>query len=97
MMQIIRSTFKKLLNIHKYSKVAIKLGLTMMFFFYILAIVALWMSRDTEKYMYLMSVYRGCLEAAPACLAVGVCAGLLGDLMLRSNKNDNDSTDNDRP
>lgn len=89
----LRKVFKKLKNINPYSKFAIKLGFAFMLFFYITAIVAKLYTPYAADYFYAASVYAGSLEAAPACLAVGVCTGLLGDLMLSSGKEGKDDTD----
>lgn len=82
---------KKLGNIHRLSKLAIKLGAAMMALLYLVALLALLRAPHAADYFYVISVYRTALEAAPACLAVGVCAGLLGDLILRGSGSDNDS------
>jgi hypothetical protein len=54
--------------------------------FYITALAA-WIIAPTAKdYWAAVSICGGCLEAAPASLAASVCAGLIGDLMLRKRR-----------
>ena len=65
------------------SVLAFKLGAGMMLCFYIVGFVSYLSAPYVLNYSNAMALFRGCLEAAPASLAVGVCAGLLGDLMLR--------------
>lgn len=84
----LKETFRQL---HWLSQVSVKLGVTMMAFFYIVALLARFMALGAADYFYAMSVHYASLEAAPASLAVGICAGLLGDLMLRPRKPDDDS------
>ena len=90
-MQGIRKLVLQLKGLNTYSKMAVKLGLFLMICFYIVAIVAYLYADRAADYFHVMSVYRGSLEAAPACLAVGVVAGLLGDLMLSGAKGRDDS------
>lgn len=85
----LKSLIQKLRKIHRLSKVAVLLGVTLMTCFYIIAAIALRVAPKTEDYFYVLSIYHGALQAAPACLAVGVCAGLLGDLMLRGKSSEN--------
>lgn len=81
----IRKLRTRLGELADFSKISIKLGVSFMVCFYIVAIVAYLIAPHAANYFNAMAVYRGSLEAAPACLASGVCAGLLGDLMLKSN------------
>jgi hypothetical protein len=67
------------------------LGLALMVVFYIIALIAKLYVPYSTDYFEVLAVYRGCLEAAPTFLAVGVTAGLLGDLILRNGKADDDS------
>lgn len=82
---------KKLKTLHRLSKISIAVGSTAMTWFYIIALAAKLLTPYAADYYYAMSVYQGALQAAPACLAVGVAAGLLGDLMLRGS-NDSDAS-----
>ena len=75
----IASGYKKL---HDASKISISIGAITMSCFYITAIVAFLIAPHVN-YINAMLIHRGCLEAAPASMASGVCAGLLGDLMLK--------------
>ena len=68
-------------HMNRYSLLAMRLGFSLMLCFYIVAIVAR-LCAPYANYYNAMTLYRGALEAAPACLAVGVITGLLGDLML---------------
>ncbi|MDR2932315.1 MAG: hypothetical protein LBV27_04335 [Oscillospiraceae bacterium] len=83
----ILSRFKRL---HRLSKIAIKLGFLTMICFYITAAFAFYLAPHVN-YINAMTIYKGCLEAAPAAFAACVCAGLLGDLMLP--KSDQESSD----
>lgn len=91
-MQGIRKLVHKLKGLNTCSKMAIKLGFFLMICFYIIAIAAYLYADNSTDYFYAMSVYRGSLEAAPACLTVGIIAGLLGDLMLSDIHSKNDSS-----
>ena len=82
-MSYIARLFHLFRSLHPLAKAAIVLGLTMMTLFLVLAAVARLLAPECDDYFLAMSVSRGALQAAPACLAVGVCAGLIGDLMLR--------------
>lgn len=82
-MKSISHLLKKLHGLHKLSKISIRLGLALACTMYVVALLAWLYTPHAGDYLYVLSVQRGALEAAPACLAVGVCAGLLGDLMLR--------------
>ena len=64
-----------------YSHFAIKLGFYIMGCFYVVAAVAKYIAPLVPNYINAMIIYRGALEAAPASLASGVCAGLLCDLI----------------
>lgn len=92
-MHLFTKLVQKLKTLHPLSYVSFKLGITLMISLYIIAIAAYLLAPIATDYFYAMSVYRGCLQAAPASLAVGVCAGLLGDLMLRRNDGDHDLND----
>lgn len=78
--------FKELVHslkkINSFSKMAVRLGFYLMTCYYIVAVAARIAAPYVANYFRAMAVYRGCLEAAPASLAVGVCAGLLCDLIL---------------
>ncbi|GHU81169.1 hypothetical protein FACS1894191_7820 [Clostridia bacterium] len=89
MLKKILSRFKKL---HSMSKTAIWTGLLTMAGCYITAGFALIIAPHTN-YINAMTIYRGCLEAAPASLAACVCAGLLGDLMLPKSGDDENKED----
>jgi hypothetical protein len=86
---------KKLLaryrRLHTAAQTAMLLGFLTMICFYITAAFAYFIAPQVE-YSNAMTVYRGCLEAAPASLAAGVCAGFLGDLILSKHggKDDGD-------
>jgi hypothetical protein len=83
---------EKYRSLHPFSRFSMKLGFTLMTVFYILALAAKLYAPHAAKYFEVLAVYRGCLEAAPAFLAVGMTAGLLGDLILRNGKTDDDSS-----
>lgn len=82
-MKSISRLLKKLQGLHTLSKIAIKLGAVLAGAMYVVALVAWLYAPHATDYLYVLAMQRGALEAAPACLAVGICAGLLGDLMLR--------------
>ncbi|MDR2908870.1 MAG: hypothetical protein LBU86_03175 [Oscillospiraceae bacterium] len=69
------------------AKTALRLGAGLMLIFYIVGFASLIGARYVDNYFHAMSLYRGCLEAAPASLLAGVGGGLLGDLMLRGSGN----------
>ncbi len=74
-----------------YPKLAIQLGAGMMLVFYIVGVISLLSAPYVPNYFHAVTLYRGCMEAAPASFAAGVCAGLLGDLMLgRQDRNKDD-------
>ena len=70
------------------SIISFKLGAGMMICFYIVGFVSLLTAPYWENYFNAVALYHGCMEAAPASLAVGVIAGLLGDMMLRHGGKD---------
>lgn len=76
--------FAQLKQIHRLSKLAMQLGLASMLCLYIISGLAYLLAPHVPNYFYAMSIHYGALEGAPACLAVGICAGLMGDLMLRN-------------
>jgi hypothetical protein len=84
---------KKLLErfhrLHPVAQIAILLGFLTMLCFYITAAFAYIIAPQVD-YANAMTVHRGCLEAAPASLAAGVCAGLLGDLILSKHGGQDD-------
>lgn len=82
-MESVRRLYRQLKQLHPLAILSIKLGFFLMICLYIIAILAHLLAPYAADYFYAMSVYRGGLEAAPASFAAGVCAGLLGDLMLR--------------
>ncbi|MCL2578958.1 MAG: hypothetical protein FWE32_02885 [Oscillospiraceae bacterium] len=65
------------------SRLSFKLGAGMMVCFYIVGYVSLLTAPYHANYGRAVALFYGCLEAAPASLAAGVIAGVLGDLMLR--------------
>lgn len=79
---------KKLINRLKeangFSKLAVKLGALMMSSFYITGIIAYIIAPDVPNYFGAMNVFRGCMEAAPASLASGICAAVVSELVYRS-------------
>ncbi len=77
---------KELARLRPLSRLAIKLGAATMLAFYIVGFVSRLSAHAAADYFRAMALYRGCMEAAPASLAAGVCAALLGDLMLRDKK-----------
>lgn len=87
-MKRLHSLLGKMRSLHPLSKTAIGVGCSLMVSFYIIAIAALLIAPHAADYFYAMSVHNGALQAAPACLAVGVCSGLVGDLMLRGPSDD---------
>lgn len=89
-MQEIKRLWKRLKTTNTYAKHAFSLGLTLMIGFYITALIAYWFAPQAPDYLYVISICRGSLEAAPACLIVGIGAALLGDLLLERNE-DNES------
>lgn len=76
---------KFLQQFHPLCFFSVRLGFACMLAFYIIAVIARKMAPYAPDFFYAMSFYRGALEAAPACLAVGICCALLGDLMLKKN------------
>lgn len=82
-MKSVSELLKKLQGLHKLSKLSVRLGAALTGLLYVAALLAWLYAPHASDYLYAMSVCRGALEAAPACFAVGVCAGLIGDLMLR--------------
>ncbi len=74
---------KELAKLQPVSRLAIELGAATMLAFYIVGFVSRLSAPVTANYINAITLYRGCMEAAPASFAAGVCAALLGDLMLR--------------
>lgn len=94
-MKSLKKMLRRLGKLNKVSKLSIWLGFYLMICFYIVAITA-YLIAPYANYFRAMTLYRGGLEAAPASLAVGVCAGLLGDLMLVSKKPGDKPSDEDK-
>ena len=82
-MRWIRELPEKFSQLSEMSVFAFKLGAGMMFCFYIIGFISLLSAPYVSNYFNAMALFRGCMEAAPASLAAGVAAGLLGDMMLR--------------
>lgn len=74
-------------QLHPFSRVSFKLGLYLMMMFYIVGLVSRFSAPYVPNYHNAISLFRGCMEAAPASLAAGALAGLLGDLMMKNGKN----------
>lgn len=85
-MSYITRLIKLFRSLHPLAKTAMLLGLTMMTFFFVLAAACRLLAPVCKDYFFALSVSSAALEAAPASLAVGVCSGLLGDLMLRKHR-----------
>lgn len=92
-MKRFQAIIRALRGLHKLSRIAVEIGAAWMSGMYVVACIARLMAPYATNYFYAMSVYRGALEAAPACLAVGVCAGLIGDLMLHEGRPKDDPSD----
>ena len=82
-MRWIRNMPKEFSELPKMSILSFKLGAGMMVCFYIVGFVSLLSAPYVNNYFNAMALFRGCMEAAPASLAVGVIAGLLGDMILK--------------
>lgn len=82
-MSLLREIKKRFRELGPYPRLAIKLGAGLMLVFYIVGFVSWLTAPYVPNYFNAMALYRGCMEAGPACLAAGVCGGLLGDMMLR--------------
>lgn len=80
-MKMIRKALTRFRRMHGMTRLAIGLGAATMLCFYITAVFALVIAPYVD-YANAMTIHRGCLEAAPASLASGVCAGLIGDVIL---------------
>jgi hypothetical protein len=76
-----------------YSKMCFRLGFYLMLCFYIVAVASYFAAPYVANYFRAMAVFIGCLEAAPASLAAGVCAGFLCDMIFSSQNHDGKSSD----
>ena len=74
---------KEFSKLSEMSILSFKLGAGMMVCFYIVGFISLLSAPYVNNYFNALALFRGCMEAAPASLAVGVIAGLLGDVILR--------------
>jgi len=79
----IRELRERFSQLSKMSIISFKLGAGMMVCFYIVGFISLWRAPYSYNFFNAMALFRACMEAAPASLAVGVVAGLLGDMMLK--------------
>ncbi len=79
-------------SLHPISRLSFKLGAALMTCFYITGLVSYLTAFHVANWEHAMAVYSGSMQAAPASLAAGVCAGLLGDLLVRKSggKNNDD-------
>jgi len=68
-----------------FSKWVIRVGLLMMVLCYLLGAVCYQIAPDARDFSAVMAMAEGFCEAAPACLASGVCAGLLCDLIIKKD------------
>ena len=82
-MRWIRKVPDKFSQLSELSILSFELGAGMMLCFYIVGFVSLLSAPYVNNFSGAVALYYACLEAAPASLAAGVCAGLLGDMMLR--------------
>jgi len=83
-------------KLNHFSRIAIKLSFYIMICIYITAGFAFYIAPYMPSYLRAMTVYYGAMEVAPACLAAGICAALLCDIIYHSCKsNDNDSDKKD--
>lgn len=73
-------------KLHPLSHLSVKLGIALMLLFYIVGFVSRLSAPYVPNYFNAIYLFRGCMEAAPACLAAGVCAALLGDMMMSGGK-----------
>lgn len=80
-MNLLKKALSRYRSLHGMARTAIGLGAATMLCFYITALFALIVAPYVD-YANAMTIYRGCLEAAPASLAAGVCAGLIGDVIM---------------
>lgn len=92
-MQYLHLLIKRLRRMGPYPKLAFQLGAALMLMFYIVGFASYLSAPCVPNYFNAMTLYRGCMEAAPASLAAGVCGGLLGDLMLRRGDGDKEEKD----
>ena len=80
-MKMILERFK---SMHDMCRLAFSIGALTMLALYITAVFAYYIAPYVD-FASARLVFHGCLEAAPASLASGVCAGVLGDIMLSRN------------
>ena len=76
---------ERLKGMSAFSRIAFRAGVAVMLAFYIIAVICKVMAPDSGSYFELLAICRGCLEAAPACMAVGVCTAIVGDLALNKS------------
>jgi len=82
-MRWIRNMPDKFAQLSDLSIMSFKLGAGMMLCFYIVGFASLLSAPYVRNFSGAIALYYACLQSAPASLAAGVCAGLLGDMMLR--------------
>ena len=88
----IKALLHKLKNLHYFSKHIIQIGFCVMLYGYIAAVAAYWYAPYAASYYSALAIHRGLLEAAPACLTVGVFVGFLSDFLLQSQNHDDTSS-----
>lgn len=82
-MRFFKSLMEKAGGMNWFSKLSVKIGALTMLSFYITGITARIIAIHVPNYFGAISVFRGCMEAAPASLAAGVCAAVICDLASR--------------
>lgn len=87
---------QRIRSFHPLTRLSLFLGFALMLWCYILAALFNATAFTFPDPLHALAIVRSAIETAPACLAAGVCAGLIGDLLLGScEKEGADDTDSE--
>lgn len=76
----------QLKTLSRFSKSFILLGLLFCLVLYLAAGIARANAPDSESYLSTMAIYYGCMEMAPASLAICTIVAFVGDLAIRDKQ-----------
>jgi len=94
-MKLVQKLLERISGANQYARLAVHLGASVMVCLYIVAFFAFTIAPGMPNYFRAMAIYRGALEAAPACLAAGICAAVICDLLYRTYGPKDDDTSKD--
>ncbi|WRS28181.1 hypothetical protein U6B65_03360 [Oscillospiraceae bacterium MB08-C2-2] len=73
-------------DLHWYAKFSFRLGFGVMCCYYAVALTAYLITPIAVNYLAALAIQDGALEAAPASLVVGICAGIICDVTYKRSQ-----------